>query len=200
MAQSTLLLRPAVQDQLGCRSARRGIGSHHARSQWVRNPPIETRDRRMADDRCAVYLQRLQKAFFGDARDAPIGEQIETLALRLDQGQPHLRPAFDAGHLDGGPKACASRRRPGYLQHRIIPWRKRKRHLPGDHRPNTIMSDFRHNWNRGLDRQAIPVLGEAGSIWRPLRDRNYHAGMTQLWFSKPGFGFSELIAIDRPAR
>jgi hypothetical protein len=51
-----------------------------------------------------------------------------------------------------------------------------------------------------LDRQAIPVLGEAGSIWRPLRDRNYHAGMTLLWFSKPGFGFSELIAIDRPAR
>ncbi|MEA2918271.1 MAG: hypothetical protein QOJ15_10352 [Bradyrhizobium sp.] len=89
MAQSTLLLRPAIQDQLGCRSQQGGgIGSNHARSRWVRNPP-------------------------------------------------------------------------------------------------TIMSDSRHNWNRGLDRQAIPVLGEAGSISGPLRDRNYRAGMTQLWFSKP---------------
>ena len=67
-----------------------------------------------------VDLQRLQKTLFGDARDAPIGEQIEILTLRLDQGQPHLRPAFDAGHLDGSPKAGAGRRWPGYLQHRIL--------------------------------------------------------------------------------
>jgi hypothetical protein len=60
-------------------------------------------------------LQRLQETLFGHARDAPIGEQIELLALWLDQGQPHLRSAFDAGHLNGGPKACAGRRRPEYL-------------------------------------------------------------------------------------
>ena len=67
-----------------------------------------------------VDLHRLQEAFFRDAGDAPIGQQIELLALRLDRRQPHLQTAFDAGHLDGDLKACAGRRRPGYRQHRIL--------------------------------------------------------------------------------
>jgi hypothetical protein len=66
-----------------------------------------------------VDLHRLQEAFFRDARDAPIGQQIELLALRLDRRQPHLQTAFDAGHLDGDLKARAGRRRSRYLQHRI---------------------------------------------------------------------------------
>jgi hypothetical protein len=65
---------------------------------------------RNAPRRATVDLQRLQETLFGDARDAPIGEQIEILALRLDQGQPHLHPAFDARHLDGSPKACETQR------------------------------------------------------------------------------------------
>jgi hypothetical protein len=74
-----------------------------------------------------VDLHRLQEAFFRDAGDAPIGQQIELLALRLDRRQPHLQTAFDAGHLDGDLKACAGRRRPGYLQHRILEFQKRRR-------------------------------------------------------------------------
>jgi hypothetical protein len=51
----------------------------------------------------------------------------------------------------------------------------------------------------GAGTRSYPGPGEAGSISGPLRDRNYRAGMTQLWFRSPGFGLSELIAIDRPA-
>jgi len=65
-------------------------------------------------------LDRLQETLFGDARDAPISQQFEVTVLRLDHGQPHLPPAFDAGHLGSGFKAGAGRRRPGYLQHRIL--------------------------------------------------------------------------------
>jgi hypothetical protein len=74
-----------------------------------------------------VDLHRLQEAFFRDARDAPIGQQIKLLALRLDRRQPHLQTAFDAGHLDGDLKARAGRRRSRYLQHRILEFQKRRR-------------------------------------------------------------------------
>jgi len=50
-------------------------------------------------------LHRLQKTLFADARDAPVGHQVEVLTLRLNRGQPHPFTAFDAGHLDGGLKA-----------------------------------------------------------------------------------------------
>jgi len=65
-------------------------------------------------------LHRLQKALIGDAGDAAVGQQIEIATLRLDEGQPHRQAAFDTGHLNGGLKARAGRRRPGYLQHRIL--------------------------------------------------------------------------------
>ena len=113
------------------------------------------RDWSKADADVAVDLQRLQKTLFGDARDAPIGQQIEILTLRLDQDQPHLCPAFDAGHLDGGLKACAGRGRPGYLQHRILGIRWRKRNAThSDRRPTLIMSDSRHNGNGSIDRRG----------------------------------------------
>jgi hypothetical protein len=67
-----------------------------------------------------VDLRRLQKTLFGGAGDAPVGQQVEVPMSRLDQGQPHPATAFDAGHLNGGFKARAGRRRPGYLQHRSL--------------------------------------------------------------------------------
>jgi hypothetical protein len=85
--------------------------------------PIDARDMRDPTDlppKVTVDLYRLQKTLFRDAGDAPIGQQIEVLALRLDQGQPHLDAALDAGHLDGGLKSRTGRRRPGYLQHRTL--------------------------------------------------------------------------------
>jgi hypothetical protein len=85
--------------------------------------PIDARDKRDPTDRtpkAIVDLYRLQETLFRDAGDAPIGQQIEVRALRLDQGQPHLDTALDAGHLDGGLKARTGRRRPGYLQHRTL--------------------------------------------------------------------------------
>jgi hypothetical protein len=124
----------------------RSIGSQPGPSRCVRNLLGRGAIGARLMPEVTVDLQRLQETLFGDARDAPIGEQIEILTLRFNQRQPHLCPAFDAGHLDGGLKACAGRRRPGYLQHRIL-------ESPGGnatpptrgHRPNTIVSDSRHN-------------------------------------------------------
>jgi hypothetical protein len=75
--------------------------------------------RRLTTNNGDRALYRLQETLFGDTRDAPIGHQIEILALRLDQGQPHLHTAFEAWHLDRGLKARAGRRGPGYL-HRYL--------------------------------------------------------------------------------
>jgi len=80
---------------------------------------------------CAcVGLGRLQKTLFADARDAPVGHQVEVLALRLNRGQPHPLTAFDAGHLNGGLKTRAGRRRPGYSQHRILEFQRGTQRYP----------------------------------------------------------------------
>jgi hypothetical protein len=109
-------------------------------SAAIRQPrltaPTDARDKRDPiglTPRVTVDLYRLQKTLFRDAGDAPIGQQIEVLALRFDQGQPHLDAALDAGHLDGGLKARTGRRRPGYLQHRILdfPKEETQRYLLG---------------------------------------------------------------------
>ena len=80
-------------------------------------------------------LHRLQKTLFADARDAPVGHQVEVLTLRLNRGQPHPFTAFDAGHLDGGLKAGTGRRRPGDLQHRVLEFPKRKRNATRTNKP-----------------------------------------------------------------
>jgi hypothetical protein len=124
-------------------------------SAAIRQPrltaPTDARDKRDPiglTPRVTVDLYRLQKTLFRDAGDAPIGQQIEVLALRFDQGQPHLDAALDARHLDGGLKARTGRRRPGYLQHRILDFPKRRRNATySGCRPTFIMSDSRHNWN-----------------------------------------------------
>ena len=77
-----------------------------------------------------VDLHRLQKALLAVARDAPVGHQVEVLALRLNRGQPHPLTAFDAGHLDAGLKARTGRRRPGYLQHRILEFQRGTQRYP----------------------------------------------------------------------
>jgi hypothetical protein len=101
-----------------------------------------------------VDLRRLQETLFGDARDAPVGQQIEAPVSRLDHGEPHRLTAFDAGHLNRGLKARAGRRRRGNLQHRILESRKRRRNTThSDQRSAAIMSDSRHYWNKG---QAKP--------------------------------------------
>jgi hypothetical protein len=95
-----------------------------------------------------VDLHRLQKTLFGDAGDAPVGQQIEVPISRLDHGQPHRLTAFDAGHLDGGLKARAGRRRPGYLRHRAQTLKRRHNATHSDQRSTANMSDSRHNWNK----------------------------------------------------
>jgi hypothetical protein len=92
-------------------------------------------------------LDRLQEAFFGGARDAPVGQQIEVRAMRFNQSQPHLPTAFDAGHLNGGLKARAGRRRPGYLQHLGLGPKEETQRYHAGHWPACTMSDSRHNWN-----------------------------------------------------
>ena len=77
-----------------------------------------------------VDLHRLQKTLFADARDAPVGHQVEVLALRLNRGQPHPLTAFDAGHLNGGLKTRTGRRRPGYSQHRILEFQRGTQRYP----------------------------------------------------------------------
>jgi hypothetical protein len=67
-----------------------------------------------------VDLDGLQKTLIRGAGGAPVGQQIEVPISRLDKGQPHQCAAFDAGHFDAGLKTRAGRRRPGYLQHRIL--------------------------------------------------------------------------------
>ena len=95
-----------------------------------------------------VDLHRLQKALFADARDASVGHQVEVLTLRLNRGQPHPLAAFDAGHLDSGFKARAGRRRPGYLQHRILGFQRGDATLSTwTNESASTMSDSRHNWN-----------------------------------------------------
>jgi hypothetical protein len=63
---------------------------------------------------------RLEEAFTGVAWDALVGQQVEILVSRLDEGKPHRFSAFDAGHLNSGLKACACRRRPEWSQH-VVP-------------------------------------------------------------------------------
>jgi hypothetical protein len=97
-----------------------------------------------------VDLHRLQKTLLADARDAPVGHQVEVLSLRLNRGQPHPLAAFDARHLDGGLKARAGRCRPEYLQHRILEFQRGDATLSTwTNESASIMSDSRHNWNRG---------------------------------------------------
>jgi hypothetical protein len=80
-------------------------------------------------------LHSLQETLFRDARDAAVGQQIAVLIVRFDRGQPHRRAAFDAGHLNAGPKARAGRRRSGYRQHRIRSLKRRRNTSDSGHRP-----------------------------------------------------------------
>ena len=77
-----------------------------------------------------VDLHRLQKTLIANARDAPVGHQVEVLTLRLNRGQPHPLTAFDAGHFNGGLKTRAGRRRPGYSQHRILEFQRGTQRYP----------------------------------------------------------------------
>jgi hypothetical protein len=107
-----------------------------------------------------VDLHRLQKTLCADARDAPVGHQVEVPTLRLNRGQPHPLTAFDAWHFVGGLKARASRRRPWYLQHHILEFQRGDATLPTwTNESASIMSDSRHNWNGA--RQVHVQLSEA---------------------------------------
>ncbi len=130
-------------------------------------------------------LHRLQKTLFADARDAPVGHQVEVLTLRLNRGQPHPFTAFDAGHLDGGLKAGTGRRRPGDLQHRVLEFPKRKRNATRTNKPAFNMSDSRHNWNKlrevpGAKIKLFETLPDSGRTNRqPRRDRGDRQGRGQ---------------------
>lgn len=65
-------------------------------------------------------LSRRQKALVGIAGDAVVGQKVECPPARLDQGEPHRRGAFHAGHFDGDLEARAGRRRSWRVQHRIL--------------------------------------------------------------------------------
>jgi hypothetical protein len=65
-------------------------------------------------------LSGLQEALAGVTGDALVSQQIEVPISWLDQCQPHPLSAFDAGHVYCDFEARAGRRRPGYVQHRIL--------------------------------------------------------------------------------
>jgi hypothetical protein len=90
-----------------------------------------------------VDLDGLQKALIRGAGGAPVRQQIEVPISRLDKGQPHQCAAFDAGHFDAGLKTRAGRRRPGYLQHRILMSQKGNANAApdSDHGVASTMSD-----------------------------------------------------------
>jgi hypothetical protein len=82
----------------------------------------------------AFKLFGLQKTLVVVAPDAAVGQQIEVQASRLDKGQPHPFSAFHAGHFEGGLKARAGRRWPGYSPHRILAYSQSgDATLPTDH-------------------------------------------------------------------
>ena len=93
-------------------------------------------------------LDRLEETLAGVARDASIGQQVHIRRARLDQGQPHLRAAFHAWHLNAGLKARTGRRRPERWQHRILTLDWGTQH-DATNQLRISMCDFDHNWNRG---------------------------------------------------
>ena len=90
------------------------------------------------------------------AGNAPIGHEIEVAIARFDQGQSHPRPAFDAGHIHGGLKARAGRRRSDYVRHRIpisSGGRRNAIHLDAIRLDQSInlMSDSKHSENKAFE-------------------------------------------------
>jgi hypothetical protein len=88
-----------------------------------------------------------KEAFTASAGRALIGQQVELLVARLDQGQPHRFPAFDAGHFDSGLKPRTRRRRPGSWQHCVLKIQRRDATQPMGstklhHATDRIMSDL----------------------------------------------------------
>src|SRR5271168_91164 len=64
----------------------------------------------------AGLSNRLQETLVCRAAHAVIGEKVEARLSRLDEHEPHLLAAFDAGHLGGGLKARTRGRRFGKVQ------------------------------------------------------------------------------------